>query len=71
MSFHESVPLIYDRPIIDEGFRCVHVDSVKRRVISNWPLDLHLMVLINKRVHRLRQISAVITREINGRDKLT
>ena len=35
------------------------------------PLDLHPTIVMSRGIHRLRSISVIITREINGRDDFT
>ena len=61
----------HERPIGDGGLRCVHVNRVKRSVFSMHPLDLHLAVVINRKIYQSRRTSAVITLEMVGRDYFT
>ena len=59
--FREALRLIDDRPIIDGGFRCVHVTRRRRSVVSSHSFDLHLMVTINRKILRSRLIVTAIT----------
>ena len=54
------------RLINDQGFRCVHMDYVKRCVACDHPLDLNPMIVMCQWVHRSHAISVVIIREMNG-----
>ena len=56
-SFSESMLLFDDRPIADEGSRCIFIAWRRKCVDSLWALDLHRAVLIDLKVHLSWRIS--------------
>ena len=67
MSIHESSPSSDDRPIANQGSRCVDEEVC----ILIRPLDFGPTIVINSDVHRSEVISAIITQVIDGYDAFT